>query len=350
MNRREFLYALGASGVLLETRPLAMALSPVRKGTKPISGSWFEFQHHATFEGVDWNPACARFTCEQWDAKVKEIADAGLDCLVLMSTSLYYRSFFPTKIYPQWTLNCPDPLEAVLSAADKYGVQFFIGGGFYGDWQNANIFADPVATKQRLQAIEEIAGRFGHHRSFCGWYWPDEAMINRHYSEEFIQYVNTCSKLARQLTPKARIMIAPYGTRVAVPDDEYVRQLGSLDVDIIAYQDEVGVGKSTTDETSAFYEGLRKAHDRAQRAAIWADVEIFQFEGARYKSALLPAPFQRVLRQLEAVSPWVEKILVYQYQGMMNKPDSAAFCGAPESAELYTDYMKWLKSSAPAQS
>jgi hypothetical protein len=348
MNRREFLYTMGASGVLLETHPLAMALSSPGKGIKPISGSWFEFQHHATFEGVDWNPACARFTCEQWDAKVREIADAGLEYLVLMSTSLYYRSFFPTKIYPQWTLNCPDPMEAVLSAADKHGVQFFVGGGFYGDWQSADIFSDPVATKQRLQAIEEIAGRYGHHRSFCGWYWPDEAFINRHYSKEFIQYVNACSRLARQLTPRARIMIAPYGTRVAVPDDAYVRQLDSMDVDIIAYQDEVGVGKSTTDETSAFYEGLRKAHDRAQRAAIWADVEVFQFEGARYKSALLPAPFERVLRQLEAVSPWVEKILIYQYQGMMNKPGSAAFCGSPESAMLYSDYVNWLKPSGRA--
>jgi len=350
MNRREFLYALGAGGALLNSRPLALALSSTGKVIKPISGSWFEFQHHATFEGVDWNPACARFTCEQWDAKVKEIADAGLEYLVLMATSLYYRSFFPTKIYPQWTLNCPDPLEAVLSAADKYGVKFFIGGGFYGDWQSANIFSDPVATKQRLQAIEEIAERYSHHRSFCGWYWPDEAFINRHYSEEFIRYVNTYSRLARQLTPKARIMIAPYGTRVAVTDDEYVRQLESMDVDIIAYQDEVGVGKSTTDETSAFFEGLKKAHDRAKRASIWADVEVFQFEGARYKSALLPAPFQRVLRQLEAVSPWVDKILIYQYQGMMNKPGSAAFCGSPESTELYVDYVNWLKSGTHAQS
>jgi Domain of unknown function (DUF4434) len=350
MNRREFLYALGASGVLLETLPQVMASSSAGKAIKPISGSWFEFQHHAIVEGVDWNPACARFTCEQWDAKIKEIADAGLEYLVLMATALYYRSFYPTKIFPQWQLNCPEPMEAVLSAADKYGVKFFIGGGFYGDWQDTKIISDPVAAKKRLQAIEEVAKRYSHHRSFCGWYWPNEAFIDRHYSEEFIQYVNTCSRLARQLTPKARIMIAPYGTRVAVPDDEYVRQLESMDVDIIAYQDEVGVQKSAVEETSAFFEGLRKAHDRAQRAAIWADLEIFQCEGAVYKTALVPAPFQRVLRQLEAVSPWVEKILVYQYQGMMNKPGSTAFCGSQESAALYTDYVNWLKLGTRAQS
>lgn len=344
MNRRNFLYALGASGAMLGALPQTMKLWPASPVIKPISGSWFEFQHHATVEGVDWNPMCARFTCQQWDAKIKEIADAGMEYLVLMATALYYRSFSPTKIFPEWQLACPDPMEAVLSAADNYGVKFFIGGGFYGDWQSSNIISDPIAAKKRLQAIEQITKLYSHHRSFCGWYWPNEAFINRHYSEEFIRYVNTSSRLARQLTPQARILIAPYGTRVAVPDDKYVRQLESLDVDIIAYQDEVGVRKSAVEETPAFYERLRKAHDRAQRAAIWADVEIFQFEGAVYKSALLPAPFQRVLRQLEAVSPWVDKILVYQYQGMMNKPGSAAFCGSPESTELYTAYVNWLKT------
>jgi hypothetical protein len=140
-------------------------------------------------------------------------------------------------------------------------------------------------------------------------------------------------------------MIAPYGTRVAVPDDKYVKQLDSMDVDIVAYQDEVGVRKSKVGETSAFYEGLKKAHDRAQKAAIWADMEIFEFEGAVYKSALLPASFDRVRRQMEAVSPWVDTILVYQYQGMMNKPDSAAFAGSPASTVLYTDYTNWLKDT-----
>ncbi len=60
--------------------------------------------------------------------------------------------------------------------------------------------------------------------------------------------LNTCSRLARSLTPKAKIMIAPYGTRVARPDDTYVRPLEKMDLDIIAYQDEVGVRKSKVTE------------------------------------------------------------------------------------------------------
>jgi hypothetical protein len=342
LSRRNFLYGLGA----LATG--SGAFPPGANGTssviKPIAGSWFEFQHHATVEGVNWNCACACFTCDQWEAKIKEVADVGMKYLVLMATALYYRAFYRTTIFPKWQLACDDPMEAVLSAADKYGVKFFIGGGFYGDWSDPNIISDPVAARKRLQAIEELTRLYSRHPSFYGWYWPNEAFIDRYYSSEFIRYVNACSRLARQLTPRARIIIAPYGTRVAVPDERYVRQLESMDVDIIAYQDEVGVRKSTVEETGAFYEGLKKAHDRVPEVAIWADVEIFKFEGKVYNSALLPAPFSRVVRQLAAVSPWVEEILVYQYQGMMNKPNSAAFAGPPDSVRLYTAYTRWLKT------
>lgn len=342
VTRREFLSTLGA-GMAATSGSIGRSNAAPAENVKPISGSWFEFQHASTVEGVNWNPACACFTCEQWQSKVFEMANIGMKDLVLMSTALYNRAFYRTAIYPPWRLHCADPIEAVLSAADRLGVRFFMGGGFYGDWASPGIISDPAAARRRLHAIEELAGLYGHHRSFYGWYWPNEAFIDRYYSDAFIRYVNSCSELARRLMPRARILIAPYGTRVAVPDDKYVRQLQSIDVDVIAYQDEVGVQKSKVTETPAFYEGLRKAHDRVPRIAIWADVEIFRFEGKVYHSALLPAPFERVQKQLEAVSPWVDRILAYQYQGMMNKPGSDAFAGPPDSVTLYRNYADWLR-------
>ena len=49
----------------------------------------------------------------------------------------------------------------------------------------------------------------------------------------------------------------------------------------------------------------------------------------------MPAPFDRVKLQLEAVSPWVDKILVYQYLGMMNRPGTTAFGVAGIGEALY---------------
>ena len=346
MTRRDLLLVAGNCAAVAAVSPVSALAASSSPQVKPISGSWFEFQHHATVEGVDWNPALVRFTAEQWAAKIKEVADAGLKYLVLMATAVYFRAFFKTDIYPLWELGCSDPLEVVLSAADTYGIRFFIGGGFYGDWESDRIITDPVGERDRLRAMEQIAGRYAHHPSFYGWYWPDEAFLNPRFAPEFIRYVNLNSSLAHRITPGKRTMIAPYGTRVVVPDDNYVRQLDMLDIDIVAYQDEVGVRKSRVDETSHFYQGLRRAHDRSQRAKLWADVEIFDFEGETYKSALIPASFSRVQRQLEAVSPWVDEILVYQYLGMMNQPGSPALAGSERSLKLYQDYQYWRRNCA----
>lgn len=311
---------------------------------KPIRGSWFEFQHHNRAEGVYWNESCQNFTCEDWDAKIREISEIGIEYLVLLASALYEEAYYNSSIYPRAKLNCADPMEAIFAAADKYNMKFFVSGGFFGDWTADRVaFNDPEIEKMRLQALNEIAETYGHHPSFYGWYWPREAYIDSYFKEDFIRYVNTCSREARRLTPDGKILIAPYGTRVAIPDDKFVRQLDELDVDIVAYQDEIGVQKTEVHEIPRIYEGLRRAHDRASRAAIWADVEVFKFEGTVYKSALLPAPFSRVQKQLEAVSPYVDVITIYQYQGMMNKPGSKVFAGHPSSTELYLDYVNWLE-------
>jgi hypothetical protein len=310
---------------------------------KCIKGSWFEFQHHNKSEGIYWNTTCAAFTGQDWENKIREISETGMEYLVLMCVALDYKAFYDTDILPKADIACSNPIEAILSAADKFGIKFFIGADFFGDWLNLDeCINDPAVCRNRLKSMNELAGLYGHHKSFYGWYWS-EVYIDKYFAEDFIRYINNCSSEGRKLMPDAKTLIAPYGTRTVLPDDKFVSQLEQLDVDYIAYQDEVGVRKTKVEESAAYFEGLRKAHDRAQRAALWADVEIFEFEGEVYKSALLPAPFSRIEKQLEAVLPFVDTILVYQYQGMMNKPGSKAFAGHPRSVELYMDYTNWLK-------
>ena len=84
-----------------------------------------------------------------------------------------------------------------------------------------------------------------------------------------------------------------------------------------------------------------------RQRALWADLETFAWEGPpnSQTSPLIPAPFARVREQIEAVSPFVDTILIYQYQGLMNKPGSKAFAGHPESTKLYQDYARWLRKN-----
>lgn len=308
-----------------------------------IDGTFFEFRHHNTAEGKYWNPALENFTGEDWKRKIREISDIGMEYIVLMATALYDRCYFKSSVFPFAQMPCSDPIEEILSQADECGLKVFLGNGFYGDWTkpHRNI-TDPEIIKRSFTAMEELTALYGHHKSFYGWYFPDETCIVLKFSKDFVRYVNACSAECRKLTPGKKTLIAPYGTNLALAKGSYVRCLSELDVDFIAYQDEVGVKKTPVGRTGKIFEKLRKAHDKAGRAALWADIELFDFEGMVYKSALLPASIERISRQIENVAPYADKILCYQYPGLMNPVDSASFAGHDDSVRLYDSYKKYI--------
>jgi hypothetical protein len=349
MDRRNFIKSGALSVASLSLFNQSFAFSPDgfkrNPNIKPISGSWFEFAHGSDVEGKYWNPALPHFTTEQWKAKVLEISETGMEYLVLMSVANNGKTYYPSAIQPRYEYACPDPLEAILSAADECGVKFFVSNDFWADWaETSKMMTDPEIARLREKGMEEIAGKYAHHKSFYGWYYPNESGFWNTIDETTIKYVNECNRVAKKLTPGRVNLIAPYGTKSVRFDDSYVRQLDKLDIDIVAYQDEIGVKKTRVGTAGKYYETLYKSHQKAGRSRLWADMEIFEFEGEVYNSALVPAEFDRILKQMEDISPFVEHILIYQYLGIMNKPGSLASAGHSNSEKLYTDYMTWLKA------
>ena len=311
---------------------------------RKIDGTFFEFLHHNIPEGKYWNPALEKFTAENWRQKVREISAVGMEYIVVMATALYDKCYFKSSVFQFAQIPCTDPIEELLCEADNCGVKVFLGNGFYGDWRKAsqNITSKEVIDRS-FRAMEELTALYGHHKSFYGWYFPDETCIILRYSKDFMKYVNLCSARCHQLTPDKKTLIAPYGTNLVWANNKFIRQLTELDVDFIAYQDEVGVKKTKVDRTKRLFEKLRIAHDKAGRSELWADIELFDFEGLVYKSALIPAPFERIKKQIENVAPYADKILGYQYLGLMNSKNSQAFAGHSTSTELYENYIKCIE-------
>ena len=310
---------------------------------RPV-GTWFEFQHPNEYEGRYWNDTCRAFTSEQWGKKVEEIASLGMKYLVLMNTSrpseTGNESYYPTALYPfARGMGCEDPLEALFAAADRLDMHVFVSCGFYGIWAHTlENMTSPEVDARAFCSMGEIYERYHAHPSFYGWYYPDETKIYPRFSDTFLSYVERYSAFASQLDASKKKLIAPYGTNKVVVDEQYVRQLEHLPVDIIAYQDEVGAGKSKPEETGRYFEALRRAHDKAGRSALWCDMEMFEFEGEPLRSPLIPAGISRIEKQLKSVSPYVDEVLIYQYQGLMNRPGTPAFCGHEKSLDMYNGY------------
>lgn len=309
---------------------------------RKIDGTFFEFKHHNLAEGKYWNSTLDKFSAENWREKVCEISSLGMEYIVVMATALYEKCYFNSSIFPLADIPCSDPIEVLLDEADKCNMKVFLGNGFYGDWRKANYnITSKDVINRSFKAMEELTTLYGHHTSFYGWYFPDETCIIFKFSKDFIKYVNLCSSRCYELTPDKKTLIAPYGTNLVYANNSFIHSLTELNVDFIAYQDEVGVKKTKVDRTRRLFEKLRIAHDKSGRSELWADIELFDFEGLVYKSALLPASFERIKQQIENVSPYADKILGYQYLGLMNPADSNAFAGHFDSVKLYNNYVKY---------
>lgn len=308
-----------------------------------IQGSWIDFHHASSVEGKYFNPQIASFTAAQWAAKVDEMCDLGMTTLVVMSVVQQGKAFYPSQVLPdRWPMACPDPLEALLCTADRRGAQVFVGVGYF---QKSTAALVPDSADRRLRRLvpRELAERYGYHPSFAGWYLPVEAAIRGHFEERYLEYAQTMACDLHSLPPRRPVLIAPYGTRTIQPDARFVQQLQALGVDALAYQDEVGVRKTRLDELDRIWSAVRQAHDQAG-VPLWADVEIFRFAGLPYLSALLPASIDRIATQLDVAARYADRLLCYQYLGMMDEPGGQAPAGHPSAQDLWRAYAARLRN------
>ena len=66
--------------------------------TKPVTGTWFEFQHHSKIEGTYWNPLLKKMDDSQWRQLIRDMKAEGMEVLVLLATALDFRAYFDTDI------------------------------------------------------------------------------------------------------------------------------------------------------------------------------------------------------------------------------------------------------------
>lgn len=313
---------------------------------KPVKGTWLNLPYQDVRNKYMNPPHIDANNPDFWEQKIKEYAEIGLSYLIIMSIAneqkAYYPSEFMEPIYPS---GCKSPVAAIMDAADKYNMNVFMSCG----WA---INQDDDLRKPEIRAIQqrimtEAASLFGQHKSFYGWYLPVEDSFEPYLSEHAVDAVNTLAGKARQLTPKAKIMISPYGICHADFDNEkFGEQIKKLKVDIIAYQDEVGCVREPMPmkRMKAHFKQLNDIH-RETNIRFWANVESFTWEKATNsrESALIPAAFPRYLSQIVGVSQaGVEEIVSFSIYGIYDNPNSPMFIGQPiESAIAYRNYSDW---------
>lgn len=62
-----------------------------------------------------------------------------------------------------------------------------------------------------------------------------------------------------------------------------------------------------------------------------------------------PGPVERITKQIEIQAPLVDKLICYQYQGIMNRHTDKVDIGHPDTAKLYKDYTAYLAKQFPGR-
>jgi Domain of unknown function (DUF4434)/Domain of unknown function (DUF5109) len=318
----------------------------VNHPVRPVKGTWINFSwqdernKYMNPEGVD------NTSPELWRLKVKELSEMGVEYLIIMYVANEGKSFYPSLFMPHaYREGTESPVEAVMKAADENNMKVFMSTGWAKN-QDDNPGLPEIRAVQ-LRIMHETASLFSGHKSFYGWYLPCEGVVGPYLSQKAVDAANELTAEAKAVTPAARVMISPYGLRLARFDDgKFADQISKLKVDIIAYQDEIGCVVETLplQHMKENFRHLREIHDKT-KIELWANDESFTWEkGLNVRpSALIPAPLPRYLSQLAGVSQaGVDEIVSFAICGIYDKPGSPIPIGQPEyAAKAYSEYTEW---------
>ncbi len=312
----------------------------------PVTGTFINLPYQDVRNLYTNPPYIDNTDPQMWTAKVAEMKRMGMEYLIFMSVANDGKAYYPSELmrrqYPKWR---ESPVDAIMDAAAEHGMKVFMSTGWAKD-QDDNL-RDPKIKGRQLEMMAELADIYGDHPAMYGWYLPVEDCFGPVLSDYAVEAVNALTARARELTPGKKIMISPYGIFNSDFDDpRYSQQIERLEVDIIAYQDEVGCVREAYPLTRLRenWKKLRAIHDRAG-IEMWANCESFAWEKETNSraSALIPAPYSRFLsQQIAATAGGASRIISFIFCGLFEDPSSPYQLGQPIwSAKAYEDYMAW---------
>ena len=349
------LVVTSASGRARVSRELEVIPSNVRS-TRTIDGAWVGLAHWSEEEGRYWNSTIRKLTDADWREQIEGMHGLGMDTVVIQESfrnQAYYGkntisrtgykglAYYPSGLFPgRAQITAHDPMEAILSEADRLHMNVFLGVGLYA-WFDFS--RDSLEWHKKV--AEELWRRYGRHPSFYGWYVSEEAFgslipeqgeqAKDRYRQEMIAFFREFQAFCRHLAPEKPVMLAPNAWGMLKSQSVWPQVLAHVDIVCPFAFHRMPAGDITGEQAAHIWQAMC---DKAQ-THLWMDMEAFVFKGG----ALVPRPIGGLIQDLRRF-PNFEKILCYQYSGLFNSPATKVKPGGPATAVLYRDYLAYLHS------
>lgn len=335
-------------------RDVEVLASPIRS-TRTIDGAWVGIVHWSEEEGRHWNTDIRKLTEDDWRQQIRGMHNLGMDTVVIQEVfrnQAYYGTnniaiagyhglaYYPSALFPgRMSMASHDPIEAILSEADRLNMNVFLGVGAYA-WFDFS----PGALAWSRQVASELWRLYGHHPSFYGWYVsaeaygsliPDQVEKKDHYRREVIDFFREFQAHCRTLAPEKPVMLAPNAHGMLKSRDVWPLVLKHVDIICPFAFHRMPAGDIGGEQAAQLWQSMC---DKTG-THLWMDMEAFLFDG----KALVPRPIDGLIQDMQRF-PNFEKILCYQYSGIFNAPESRIAPGGPPTVVLYNDYRRYLKN------
>lgn len=255
----------------------------------------------------------------QWAKELDAMRTARMRMIILQWTQADGKNLFDP----------PDPFPTILDLAHRRGMKFIFGlrydGRWWREWGSAEYLREEA--KQSASLAREVHRRYGKHPAFAGFYIPYElwdGSFTEAQTESLCELLQAIGSACRQIAPGKLVLLAPFFAGLLPPErfeQLWTSLLQGKSVDVVALQD--GVGARGWDEqieqrVPPYFAAMQRAC-KQRGVRLWCDLECFRLTNNNpSRPAFAPASAERIVRQLKAVSPYVERIVTFDFYHYMS--------------------------------
>jgi len=249
---------------------------------------------------------------KEWWNEFHLFQDIGIDTVVIIRAGYKNRGIFPSKNIPGQLPVYDDLARLFFGLGEEFGVKVYFGlydSGSY--WLRGSWWKEVEINKA---FIEEAAKRYGHFKSFAGWYICHETGKNDLHIIDLFNHLGRHCKA----TLDRPVLISPYplGTKQFAAEAAFSLE-ESMDhwdrifsetkgaFDLCAFQD----GQIQYAELPAFLQGvstLAKKHGLTQ----WSNLETFDRD---MPIKFPPGDWRNLRYKLESAAAVAEKIITFEF-------------------------------------
>lgn len=285
---------------------------------------------------------------KEWDKDFAHMKHAGIDTVILIRCGYRKWQTFPSKVLMEreGTYNPPvDLLKMYLELADKHNMSFYFGlydSGKY--WINGEYEKEIEINKL---VIDEVWEKYGHHKSFKGWYLSQECSRR---TGKIMKLYASLGKYCKTVSGGLPTMISPYidgqksvsqyssetskstGVSLSQHEKEWDEIFSGIKgaVDIVAFQD----GHVEYRELTDFLKLNKKMADK-HGLDCWTNSETFDRD---MPIKFFPLKWEKLKLKLDmADKAGIKNAITFEFSHFMS-PQSAYL----QAGHLYDRYIDYI--------